>query len=102
MTDLPPLPNEPRAASAFVQTFPRKQARRVEHAATRRRWNTWYQTLDTLKRPKRTPRWQPSTRRSRLTSAYLGCLSPSTRGSVKTIRHSTESVTPVQAFWRRS
>lgn len=77
MTDLPPpLPNEPRAASAVVQMLPRKQARRVEHAATRRRWNTWYQALDTLKRPKRTLRWQPPTRRSRLTSADLGGISP--------------------------
>jgi|PersoiStandDraft_1058852.scaffolds.fasta_scaffold00543_8 hypothetical protein len=48
MTDLPQsLPNEPRAASAFALLVRHKQALRVEHAAARRRWNTWYQALDT-------------------------------------------------------
>ncbi|VVM89317.1 hypothetical protein PS662_02742 [Pseudomonas fluorescens] len=48
MTDLPQsLPNNPCEASAFAQLVQRKQALRVERAAARRRWNTWYQALDT-------------------------------------------------------
>ena len=48
MTDLPQsLPNNPCEASAFARLVQRKQALRVERAAARGRWNTWYQALDT-------------------------------------------------------
>lgn len=48
MTDLPQsLPNNPREASVFAQLVQRKQVLRVERAAARRRWNTWYRALDT-------------------------------------------------------
>lgn len=48
MTDLyQSLANEPCEISAFAQLVLRKQALRVEQAAARRRWSTWYQALDT-------------------------------------------------------
>ena len=83
--------------------FPRKQARRVEHAATRRHWETWYAVLDTLQKAQKVAALATQ---GREIAAHFGrslaVYCPSTGGSAHMIRHVPKSVTPVQVFWRRS